>query len=187
MFDENQALVVCNEQFASMYGLPPALTRAGTELTDILNYRFEHGTTYGDRDEFIRTESTAIGSGENCHKVHNLADGRIIAVQFRCMAGGGWVATHEDITERKNAEAQISYLAHNDVLTGLPNRAQFRIQLEKQFARVSRGDRTAVLCLDLDHFKAVNDTLGHPVGDTWNSTSAGRCRRTSSRSTTSRS
>jgi len=81
------------------------------------------------------------------------------------MKGGGWVATHEDITERRRAEAKISYMARHDSLTDLPNRFLFHEQLEQALARIGRGGALAVLCLDIDHFKGVNDTLGHPVGD----------------------
>jgi diguanylate cyclase (GGDEF)-like protein/PAS domain S-box-containing protein len=71
-----------------------------------------------------------------------------------------------DVTERKQAEARIAYMAHHDALTGLANRVMFHERLDELLARVRRqGDSIAVLCLDLDHFKGVNDTLGHPIGD----------------------
>jgi diguanylate cyclase (GGDEF)-like protein len=81
------------------------------------------------------------------------------------MQDGGWVAVHEDITERRRAEAKITHLARHDMLTNLPNRVLFREQLENEFERVQSGRGFAVHCLDLDHFKTVNDTLGHPIGD----------------------
>ena len=71
----------------------------------------------------------------------------------------------DDVTERKAAEAKIAHLAHYDPLTGLPNRTLFREQLEKELSFVRRGAQLAVLYLDLDHFKSINDTLGHPAGD----------------------
>ena len=71
----------------------------------------------------------------------------------------------DDVTERKAAEARIAHLAHYDPLTSLPNRTLFREQLEKELSFVRRGAQLAVLYLDLDHFKSINDTLGHPAGD----------------------
>jgi diguanylate cyclase (GGDEF)-like protein len=81
------------------------------------------------------------------------------------MQDGGWVAVHEDITERRRAEAKIAHLARHDMLTNLPNRVLFREHLENAFDRIQPGRGFAVHCLDLDHFKTVNDTLGHPIGD----------------------
>jgi diguanylate cyclase (GGDEF)-like protein len=81
------------------------------------------------------------------------------------MGGGGWVSTHEDITERRRAEAALAFMARHDALTELPNRTLFQERLIEAIAVARRGPQCALLCLDLDHFKAINDTLGHPVGD----------------------
>jgi diguanylate cyclase (GGDEF)-like protein len=81
------------------------------------------------------------------------------------MSNGGWVATHEDITERRASEARISHMALHDALTGLPNRLFYREQMEDRLKHLGRDNKFSVLCLDLDHFKSVNDTLGHPFGD----------------------
>ena len=82
------------------------------------------------------------------------------------MSDGGWLSTHEDITERRRSETEIIHLARHDVLTGLANRAEFNAKLEEASKRVKRyGGAVTVMMLDLDKFKAVNDTLGHPAGD----------------------
>ena len=109
-------------------------------------------------------------------KLVELPDGRTIAVLNHPMADGGWVATHDDITERRRAEQQIAHMARHDALTGLPNRVLFRERLAEALAGVSRGGKLAVLYLDLDRFKGVNDTLGHPIGDELLKAVAGRLR-----------
>lgn len=165
MFDDEQRLVICNAQFAGIYGLPDRLRDLGASFRDILAHRAEAGYAVGVAEDYVEREMEAARRREPRYAVEQLQDGRTVAVQSQLMPGGGWVSTHEDITERKHAEEQIAYLAHHDGLTDLPNRVLLRSQLEQQLARVKRGDSMAVLCLDLDHFKAVNDTLGHPIGD----------------------
>ena len=95
-----------------------------------------------------------------------MRNGRTYAVNHRPMPDGGWVAIHQDITAQKRAETQITYMARHDGLTGIANRAVLLEKMEDAGARLRRyGNRFTVFMLDLDLFKTVNDSLGHPVGD----------------------
>jgi diguanylate cyclase (GGDEF)-like protein len=105
---------------------------------------------------------------EDCATVERLtqlADGRHVNSEFRPLKGGGWVEVHRDVTEQRRREAKIRYLARHDSLTGLFHRAEFNDRIGRELAKARRGEPVAVLCLDLDHFKPVNDTLGHFAGD----------------------
>jgi diguanylate cyclase (GGDEF)-like protein len=165
MFDSETRLIFCNRRYVEMYGLLPDAARPGRYLRDLLAYRIQTGTFSEDPDDYIVRLREGIAGGEIFTHVVTLGDGRTFSVVSKPMAGGGWLATHEDITERQRSEQQVAHMARHDALTDLPNRVLLRERLEHELKRVKRGECLAVLCLDLDQFKSVNDALGHPIGD----------------------
>ena len=165
MFDDEQRLIVCNERFAAMYGLGAELTRPGTSLRAILDHRIGNGTSAIEAGDFVEAELALAAQPTATTMEHQLQDGRIIALTRAPLGTGGAVTIHMDVTEKRNSERQIAFLAYHDALTGLPNRVQLRGHIDKVLESVQRGGKAAVLCLDLDNFKLINDTLGHSTGD----------------------
>jgi diguanylate cyclase (GGDEF)-like protein len=165
MFDAQERIVVYNDRYIEMYGLSPEIVKPGCSLLELLDHRAAVGHLKVDprryRDEFI----AEMAKGEVVNWVLDTRDGRQIAIANKPMLGGGWVCTHEDITERRRAQAEISHMASHDRLTDLPNRDLFDEEIASCYQRLRVGQKFALLCLDLDHFKNINDTLGHHLGD----------------------
>ncbi len=165
MFDQETRLIFCNQRYIELYGLSPEIVKSGCLLRDLLEHRMELGSFSGDVDEYIARLKEGISEGKTFNQVVNLPDGRAFSVVNKPLTGGGWLATHEDVTERQRSEERIAHMARHDALTDLPNRTLLLEQLNHEIKRVKRGECLAVLCLDLDHFKSVNDALGHHIGD----------------------
>jgi diguanylate cyclase (GGDEF)-like protein len=167
MFDQDQKLLVCNDRYIEMYGLSQDLSRPGTPFRTIIESRIAKGLYVGDNAEAYLDERLASArEAVSNTKLHELSDGRIIAITHEPMEGGGWVATHDDVTRLRRIEAKLSHMARHDALTDLPNRVQLRERMEQVLdGDALEGRFLVVLVFEIDRFKEVNDSYGPSIGD----------------------
>jgi diguanylate cyclase (GGDEF)-like protein len=167
-FDGQRHLIVCNRRYIEMYDLSVEQVRPGVSLEAIVDMRFQAGTAPKmTRDQYLQWRDAISVSDVHSVTVVELNNGSFFKISHIPMPDGGWVATHEDVTAAKRDEARISYLAHHDALTGLASRSSFTEAIEAAKTTLDHhGHPFGVLMLDLDRFKAINDTMGHAAGDT---------------------
>jgi len=171
MFSADERMIVCNLNYLAIFGMSPNFVKPGVSLYDVLQHSVDMNIASANVEELYRIRREVIAAKQPTTYSETLADGRIIDIWHRPMADGGWVSTYEDVTERRQAESRIAYMATHDPLTDLPNRSFLRGRLSQMLLAAAKEEATgvgrlsALLLLDLDRFKEINDTLGHAAGD----------------------
>ncbi len=168
LWDSNDRLVMCNNRYRAIYPNMDDVLVTGLHFDAFVRHAFERGLFALENEDLEEAVASRVARHRNSVSAfeHDLADGRRIRVSKRRTDTGHVVGIYSDFTERRAAEATIERMALEDSLTGLPNRTQFYANLESGLALTARTDwLLGVMLLDLDHFKDVNDTLGHAAGD----------------------
>jgi diguanylate cyclase (GGDEF)-like protein len=177
MFRADGRVAVMNHRFSEMMNLPDDFVRREVSASDVVDACVVAGAISAASGKIILAEIEDSQARDIITTDPDATHDRALSWKFQPMVGGGAVVLLEDITERRSAEARISHLARFDELTELPNRVNFRDEIERLLKAPRGADQfSALLFVDLDQFKQVNDTLGHPCGDQLLCAVAGRMR-----------
>jgi diguanylate cyclase (GGDEF)-like protein len=163
LFNASGHMVICNQSYIDMFGVSPDVVKPGCHLRDLILHRQQLGSFVGDVDAYC-ARFLDPRNDEVKDTMISTPDGRMIRLIYKRSPDGGWATTLEDVTERRRFETQIEHLAHYDALTDLPNRTLFQRHAETLLAELS-GRQLAILYIDIDEFKHINDSLGHLIGD----------------------
>ncbi|MCE1237792.1 MAG: EAL domain-containing protein [Hyphomicrobiales bacterium] len=163
LVDAEERLVVWNDSFLEMYAFRPGEVAVGMPIEIVLERRRAIGACEAQPQEPLFR--LAVAEGRPHQRIETYVDGRIMVITASPTADGGAAITHEDVTARKRTEAELEQLARYDAVTGLANRAHFHERLVEALAADAAHRRVALFYVDLDHFKTINEALGHSTGD----------------------
>ncbi len=166
-FDENLKLRAWNAKFRELLDFPKERFDIGDHLSSFFRFNAERGE-YGEGNTDAQVdERIEIAKKFEPHKFERERnDGTILRIEGFPVSEGGFVTVYTDVTEERRTQARIQHLSKYDTLTGLPNRVLFHDRLEQAHVRTQAGGETsAIMSLDVDHFKDINDSLGHSIGD----------------------
>lgn len=158
LFDNRSSVVVRNSRFLEIYGLSPDSAPPGTTLAGLMSVCRAAGA-------IPEREHAVVELGVNNDIEQQLVDGRYIRISQRVLSDGAVICTYTDVTDEKRAEAELLHRTLHDVLTGLPNRRLLVDRIDQALATATHGPDSAVMLIDVDYFKSINDNLGHAAGD----------------------
>jgi diguanylate cyclase (GGDEF)-like protein len=166
LFDVNQRLLVSNRRYMNIYGVREELAAPGIPIQDIIRHRINAGAYPEPEQESNAGRYMAMAQGTTpSPQLFRLRDGRMISVNCHALESGGWLSTHDDVTEMWALQQEVEHMAYHDQLTGLGNRRLLEDRLQAACKEAKAGRESVLVLIDLDGFKAVNDEHGHQAGD----------------------